>query len=62
MSPEVHSSVKYTNKTDLWSLGGVIWSIASLETPFKLKNPIEIIKNINEGKIGSIPKIYSSKL
>jgi serine/threonine-protein kinase ULK2 len=46
MAPEIMSKNKYGNKVDLWSLGVIIFEMLYGTVPFKGKNIIELIKNI----------------
>jgi serine/threonine-protein kinase ULK2 len=47
MAPEIMSKNKYGNKVDLWSLGVIIFEMLYGTVPFKGKNIIELIKNID---------------
>ena len=62
MSPEIVEGKKYKNKTDVWSLGCVMWELASLRRPFAEKKFLEIHRRILEDEAGSIPKFYSGLL
>ena len=70
MAPEIMGNNKYNNKSDLWSLGVIIYEFLYGKLPFKGKNLIELNKNIHENNISyessrNIPKeciILLSKL
>ena len=52
MAPEILKSNKaYTNKTDLWSLGVVFYKILYGGFPFNGKTEVNLIYNIESGKI-----------
>jgi serine/threonine protein kinase len=46
MSPEMCMNQSYTNKSDIWSLGCVLFEVAALEYPFKGKNLMALLQNI----------------
>ena len=51
MAPEIMSKNKYGNKVDLWSLGVIIFEMLYGTVPFKGKNIIELIKNIETNTV-----------
>ncbi|OMJ67457.1 hypothetical protein SteCoe_35383 [Stentor coeruleus] len=61
-SPEVWKDKKYTNKSDIWSLGCVLYEAITLKTPFDGHNMHELFENVIAGHINPIPKIYSRDL
>ena len=62
LSPEVCEDRPYNNKSDIWSLGCVLYEICSLQHPFEAKNQAALLLKIIKGKYESIPRIYSRSL
>ena len=61
-SPEVWNDKPYSYKSDLWSIGCVIYELCALRPPFKGKDLDELYINVCKGKVERIKKIYSEKL
>ena len=61
-SPEVWKNQHYDNKSDIWSLGCVIYEMAKLIPPFQAKNMDELYKKILRGFYPQIPSRYSDDL
>jgi serine/threonine protein kinase len=64
MSPEVFNGEKYNEKTDLWSLGIVIYSLLFKKFPFPggTSSPSEIYKQIIESRLENLQKTDNSDL
>jgi len=62
LSPEVCEDRPYNNKSDIWSLGCVLYELCTLKHPFEAKNQAELIVKIVKGKYESLPKRYSKEL
>ncbi|OMJ92638.1 hypothetical protein SteCoe_4509 [Stentor coeruleus] len=62
MSPEVCNSMPYTNKSDIWALGCVLYEMASFERAFTANSLVALAMQIIESEPIPIPKIYSAKL
>lgn len=62
MSPEICAAEKYTLKSDIWSLGCIIYELCTREPPFNAKSHYQLIQKIKEGKFSPLPKIYSIEL
>lgn len=62
MSPEQVNEEKYNYKSDIWSLGCIIYEAAALKPPFHAENFLALAKKIAEGKVDSIPSVYSNEL
>ncbi|KAI6298101.1 G2-specific protein kinase nim-1 [Pyricularia oryzae] len=62
MSPEISAAEKYTLKSDIWSLGCIIYELCTREPPFNAKTHVQLVQRIREGKISPIPKHYSPDL
>ncbi|KAI1343393.1 kinase-like protein [Xylariaceae sp. FL0016] len=62
MSPEICAAERYTLKSDIWSLGCVIYELCAREPPFNAKSHFQLVQKIKEGKIATLPRIYSSEL
>ncbi|KAL6631210.1 kinase-like protein [Neocallimastix californiae] len=62
MSPELINEQAYNSKSDIWSLGCLIYELCMLEPPFQARTQIQLAKKIKEGKILDIPKEYSQDI
>jgi NIMA (never in mitosis gene a)-related kinase 2 len=62
MSPEICAAERYTLKSDIWSLGCIIYELCAREPPFNAKSHFQLVQKIKEGKIVPIPSVYSPEL
>ena len=61
-SPEVWRDEPYSYKSDLWSIGCVIYELCNLKPPFKGKDLDELFLNVCKGKPERIYNTYSDDL
>ena len=61
-SPEVWRDEPYSYKSDLWSIGCVIYELCALRPPFKGKDLDELFMNVCQGKAERISNVYSDDL
>jgi NIMA (never in mitosis gene a)-related kinase len=62
MSPEQVMETKYNEKSDIWSLGCLIYELAALHPPFKAQNHLALATKIRAGYFDRIPHHYSGEL
>lgn len=62
MSPEICAAEKYTLKSDIWSLGCIIYELCAREPPFNAKTHFQLIQKIKEGRTAPLPDVYSPEL
>lgn len=62
MSPEQMSRMSYNEKSDIWSLGCLMYELCALMPPFTAFNQKELAGKIREGKFRRIPYRYSDEL
>ena len=62
MSPEQINEQKYDEKSDIWSLGCLVYEMAGLRPPFKAQNQLALALKIKEGTYERIPARYSEDL
>jgi NIMA (never in mitosis gene a)-related kinase len=61
-SPEVWKDLKYNNKSDIWSLGCVLYEAITLRPPFRAKDMEELYEKVIAGLYDPLPKGYSKEL
>ncbi|NXS79653.1 NEK2 kinase, partial [Erpornis zantholeuca] len=62
MSPEQMNYSSYNEKSDIWSLGCLVYELCALSPPFTACNQKELAEKIKEGKFRRIPYRYSDEL
>jgi len=66
MSPEVLDGRGYEWKSDVWSLGCLLYELATLRSPFKGQgdkdNLYTLFKKISVGQYAELPPHYSDQL
>ena len=61
-SPEVWKDLPYDNKSDIWSLGIVLYEIITLKTPFRSDNMEGLYSKIIKGNFSKIPNFFSNDI
>nr|XP_033795704.1 serine/threonine-protein kinase Nek2 [Geotrypetes seraphini] len=62
MSPEQMNRMSYNEKSDIWSLGCLLYELCALLPPFTALNQKDLAEKIKEGKFRRIPYRYSDEL
>ena len=62
MAPEIVNEKTYDEKSDIWSLGCVLYELASLKPPFDAHNAVALGMKISKGIFSRIPSKYSDSL
>ena len=58
-SPEVWRDMPYDSKSDIWSLGCVLYEMTSLKPPFRADDMEGLYKKVIRGFYPKIPSTYS---
>lgn len=61
-SPEVWNDKPYDSKSDIWSLGCVIYEMASLKPPFRAEDMEGLYKRVTKGVFKKLPSHFSVDL
>ena len=61
-APEIWNNKPYTFKSDIWSLGIILYELCTFKLPFFAVNIKEIYNKIMKGKFDPIPNFYSFSL
>lgn len=61
-SPEVWKDNPYDHKSDIWSLGCVLYESITLKPPFRAEDMQGLFKKVLRGIYPKIPNIYSQEL
>jgi NIMA (never in mitosis gene a)-related kinase len=61
-SPEVWKDLPYDNKSDIWSLGCVLYEMITLHPPFRARSMEELYKRVLSGEISKLPSQFSTDL
>lgn len=62
LSPEICEQKPYNQKSDIWSLGCVLYEIATLRHAFDASSFKSLVIKIIRGKYPSVPSVYSEDL
>uniref|UniRef100_A0A3Q3JH73 non-specific serine/threonine protein kinase n=1 Tax=Monopterus albus TaxID=43700 RepID=A0A3Q3JH73_MONAL len=62
LSPEICESQPYNNKTDIWSLGCVLYELCTLKHPFEGSSLRQLVSKICRGRYNPVPSRYSYDL
>jgi NIMA (never in mitosis gene a)-related kinase len=62
LSPELCEEKPYNHKSDIWSLGCVLYELCTLKHPFESNNQGALILKIVRGKYNPISSQYSKEL
>jgi serine/threonine protein kinase len=62
MAPEIINEKDYDEKSDIWSLGCLLYELAALKPPFEAQNAVSLAMRINAGRFPRIPSRYSDSL
>ena len=61
-SPEVWRDQPYDVKSDIWSLGCVLYEMITLKPPFRAEDMASLYKKVLKGVYPKIPNVYSQDL
>lgn len=62
LSPEICQNRPYNNKTDIWSLGCVLYELCTLKHPFESDNLHHLVLKICQGRVAPISPHFSPDL
>lgn len=60
--PEIWENLPYNNKSDIWSLGCILYELCTLKHPFQANSWKSLILKICQGSISPLPSHYSYEL
>ncbi|XP_077014267.1 serine/threonine-protein kinase Nek3 isoform X2 [Tamandua tetradactyla] len=60
--PEIWENMPYNNKSDIWSLGCILYELCTLKHPFQANSWKTLILKICQGSISPLPSHYSCEL
>ena len=61
-SPEVWKDMPYDSKSDIWSLGCVLYEMCALVPPFRADDMQGLYKKVIKGKFPRIPDHFSQEM
>ncbi|XP_037842584.2 serine/threonine-protein kinase Nek3 isoform X4 [Chlorocebus sabaeus] len=60
--PEIWENLPYNNKSDIWSLGCILYELCTLRHPFQANSWKNLILKVCQGSINPLPSHYSYEL
>jgi NIMA (never in mitosis gene a)-related kinase len=61
-SPEIWRELPYNEKSDIWSLGCILYEMCALRPPFVASSMADLAQKVTRGKIDALSKRYSRDL
>lgn len=61
-SPEIWEEVPYSYKSDMWSIGCLVYEMTAQRVPFDAENVYQLMKKITDGSYETLPKQYSIEI
>jgi len=62
LSPEIIQSQPYSFKSDIWSLGVLLYEMCALQPPFNAQSLHQLATKIIQGKYASVPGHFSQSI
>lgn len=62
LSPEICDNQPYNAKTDVWSLGCIVFEMCTFKHPFDAENYNSLVKKIIHDNLKQIPSHFSPEL
>ncbi|KAK2499548.1 hypothetical protein MC885_001321 [Smutsia gigantea] len=62
VAPEIWENMPYNNKSDMWSLGCILYELCTLQHPFQANSWKSLILKICQGSVSPLPSHYSYEL
>jgi len=59
---ELLTGAEYNDKSDVWSLGCILYELCSLRPPFHADSHLDLVKKVTSGRLQRIPAGYSDDL
>ncbi|XP_054576190.1 serine/threonine-protein kinase Nek3 [Eptesicus fuscus] len=60
--PEIWENMPYNNKSDIWSLGCILYELCTLKHPFQANSWKSLILKVCQGSVSPLPSHYSYEL
>ncbi|XP_045444594.1 serine/threonine-protein kinase Nek3 isoform X4 [Pipistrellus kuhlii] len=60
--PEIWENMPYNNKSDIWSLGCILYELCALKHPFQANSWKSLILKVCQGSVSPLPSHYSYEL
>ncbi|CAK6442894.1 unnamed protein product [Pipistrellus nathusii] len=60
--PEIWENMPYNNKSDIWSLGCILYELCALKHPFQANSWKSLILKVCQGAVSPLPSHYSYEL
>ncbi|GIQ83556.1 hypothetical protein KIPB_004899 [Kipferlia bialata] len=62
ISPEIWKNSPYNNKSDMWSLGVLLYEMCTFRHPFEARDIKGLASRVLAGRYSALPKMYSDDL